>query len=122
MALKQRRELERLISQKKEETLRRYALRHAVLAELSARNIGDFVDEVTREDALGMQYTLEEHDRQELQRLEEALGRLGSDSFGYCQACQEPIEAMRLLIIPETSLCCACATDLERREGSIELV
>ena len=79
------------------------------------RNVEQLISQKKAEDAFGVEYTLEEYDWQEFQRLEEALGCLDSDNFGYCESCGEPIEISRLLIIPETSLCSACAAEQETR-------
>jgi DnaK suppressor protein len=42
--------------------------------------------------------------------LEKALRSIGTDDFGLCQACEEPIAVARLMVMPEATLCVACAS------------
>jgi len=46
-------------------------------------------------------------------RLRAALGNLHESEFGLCSHCAEPIPFARLLSIPETKLCVACAEQVE---------
>ena len=106
-----------LISKKLDEVRRRYALRHAGLADLSAKTVGDLVDEASRTYALSMECLLEDHELLEYKNLEEAQRRIGSGEFGCCRICGESIEVARLLKVPETSMCRSCSEDNERRHG-----
>ncbi len=114
MTPEQKQQLCLLLSQKQDEIRRRCAAQHNKLSDLPTRFIGDFADEATRESFFEVQSALEEHYLLELQRLTEARHRLESDDFGYCQVCKKPIEIWRLFVVPETSLCRACAADEER--------
>lgn len=116
MTSKQKRRIRLLLSQKKEQARRRYALRHAEIEDLSAETRGDFTDEAVRDGSLEMQLTIEEHDLLEFRSLEDAHGRLERKDFGCCRICKGPIRISRLLSVPETSLCYACAVALERHE------
>jgi len=49
-----------------------------------------------------------------LNRLTYALSRIDDDAFGLCEACEEPIAAARLMIMPEATLCVACANEKGR--------
>lgn len=44
----------------------------------------------------------------DLQNIEDALGRLETGSFGYCQSCGEPISLARLCKDPTVSQCSDC--------------
>jgi len=48
-----------------------------------------------------------------LHALKLALGRLDDDDFGLCVECDTPIPAARLLAVPESRMCVACAAKLE---------
>jgi DnaK suppressor protein len=52
--------------------------------------------------------------RQELEAIEEALNRLDSGDYGYCEMCGQPIEPRRLEIMPETPLCRNCMSHREK--------
>jgi len=47
-----------------------------------------------------------------LKSLEKALDSIESPEFGLCLHCEEPIAHKRLMIMPEASLCVACAEKL----------
>ncbi|MDM8526176.1 TraR/DksA C4-type zinc finger protein [Desulfococcaceae bacterium HSG8] len=44
-----------------------------------------------------------------LLKLEKALKMIDNPDFGLCRECEEPIPFARLMILPETDLCVACA-------------
>ena len=47
--------------------------------------------------------------RNKLSRLERALRNIGDPDFGLCQECEESIPFARLMAMPESNLCVACA-------------
>jgi DnaK suppressor protein len=52
--------------------------------------------------------------RQELEAIEEALQRLETDTYGYCEVCGQSIEPRRLEIMPEAPLCRNCMSHREK--------
>ena len=115
MTRKQRERLRALIAQKKETVRKRYSERYGGLADLSVKIVGDTADEAVREDALDIQFSLEEADLDELRRLDAAERRIDQEGFGICQSCGDEIDPKRLLVVPETTLCYACAVDAGRQ-------
>lgn len=55
-----------------------------------------------------------EQTKEELEQVENALDRIESGSYGKCKNCGNPIPPDRLKILPYTSLCVTCKTDLEK--------
>jgi DnaK suppressor protein len=53
-----------------------------------------------------------------LKRIDAALRRIRSGSFGDCTECEEPIEEQRLELRPITTLCISCKEDEERLQSS----
>lgn len=51
-----------------------------------------------------------------LKKIDEALARISSGTFGHCRDCEEEIELKRLEARPTTSLCIACKENSERNE------
>ena len=51
----------------------------------------------------------------QLRQIEQALKRMDSGDFGYCQSCGEPIRFERLRAQPFASLCLDCQARAERR-------
>lgn len=53
-------------------------------------------------------------DLQELQDVDDALGRLEAGSYGDCAGCGEAIAAARLTALPSVRLCASCQAAQER--------
>ena len=47
-----------------------------------------------------------------LVKLKRALKKIEEPDFGLCRECEQPIPSARLMILPETDLCVACAQDI----------
>ena len=63
-------------------------------------------------------FAAREEERQELLRVEEALGRLAKGSYGFCFYCGEPIPFARLETVPATRFCAEHQEQLE--QGKID--
>jgi len=63
-------------------------------------------------------FAAREEERQELLRVEEALGRLSKGSYGLCFYCGEPIPFARLESVPATRFCAEHQEQLE--QGKID--
>jgi len=50
-------------------------------------------------------------ERKSLREIEDALERLKTGDFGYCEACGSPISVRRLCLDPTTSRCVNCDED-----------
>ena len=51
--------------------------------------------------------------RTRLARLEQALAKLDSPYFGICRECGEAIPAGRIMLMPESTMCVQCASELD---------
>jgi DnaK suppressor protein len=58
-------------------------------------------------------YSLCERDRQALTMVEEALGKIRTNSYGLCEECEEPINEKRLEALPWVKLCINCQSKKE---------
>ena len=70
------------------------------------------VGRLSRMDALQGQAMSQEAQRRrerELANIKQALARIETGDYGYCQQCDEQIAAGRLEIDPSATLCIACA-------------
>jgi DnaK suppressor protein len=70
------------------------------------------VGRLSRMDALQQQAMAQATDRRrrsEITRAQSALRAIGSDEFGYCAECGEPIELARFEHDPALTLCFSCA-------------
>ncbi len=78
--------------------------------------IPDPNDRATVEEGRNWALRLRDRDRRLIGKVEEALARLATGSFGKCGACGRPISAARLRARPVTDLCIDCKTAAEQVE------
>jgi DnaK suppressor protein len=102
--LELRRELESLASASRQS---------AEVVELDQSRVG----RLSRMDALQAQAMAQASGRRRsvmLQRIGAALTRLDTGDYGFCAACEEPIDPKRLEFDPAATLCIGCAEQAER--------
>jgi DnaK suppressor protein len=73
-------------------------------------------DRATVEEGRNWSLRLRDRDRRLIGKIEEALARLETGTFGTCTACGRPISPARLRARPVTDLCIDCKTEAERVE------
>jgi DnaK suppressor protein len=87
---------------------------------LLPEDLADEVDLASSE--LNQSVTLRLRDREMLllKKIEEALAKIDSGTFGICEACEEPIEPKRLEARPVAELCIRCkeAQELEEKTSA----
>ncbi len=76
----------------------------------------DPVDRALLESNRNFQLRLRDRERRLLRKIQEALGRLETGTFGICDECGEEIETERLRARPVTTLCIECKEEQERLE------
>lgn len=76
----------------------------------------DEVDFTAFESENQMRLRLRNREALYLKKIDEALFRIASGTFGLCESCEEDIEARRLEARPTSTLCVACKESEERRE------
>jgi DnaK suppressor protein len=57
---------------------------------------------------------LGDRDREKVQAINEALGRVDDGSYGICESCESDIAEARLQALPFTRLCVNCQAERER--------
>jgi DnaK suppressor protein len=75
---------------------------------LASRDV-ELVERATDEWSAQVLDFARERDEHELAAVDGALGRLDDGRYGFCEVCGQPIEAARLLALPETERCLAHA-------------
>ena len=83
---------------------------------LSPDDLPDETDLAANEVNQNLVFKLRERERQLLTKIDEALSRMDSGTFGNCLDCEEPIETRRLEARPVSDLCIACKEKQEHRE------
>ena len=77
---------------------------------------GDEIDVATSEIRRNLDIRLHERERHLIQKIEAALAKMSSGTYGYCEECEEPLNLKRLNARAVASLCIACKEDQEDRE------
>ena len=78
-------------------------------------DIGDAIDSSVEEQERELDLLLQDREQSRLKGIENALQRVDSDDFGYCEECGEDISIKRLLAVPLTRMCINCQSNEERR-------
>lgn len=77
-------------------------------------DIGDAIDSSVEEQDRELDLLLKDRDQARLKGIENALQRMATDDFGYCDECGENISKKRLMAVPLTSMCINCQSIEER--------
>lgn len=80
------------------------------------KNLADFVDKAAKEEEMNLMLRTRNREGKLLKKIENALDRLKSDDFGYCESCGIEIGLRRLEARPTATLCIDCKTLAEIRE------
>lgn len=59
-------------------------------------------------------HILTDRDRDKLQAIDEALGRVDDGSYGMCESCESEIAEARLQALPFTRVCVSCQAEREK--------
>ncbi len=81
----------------------------------------EFEETATKESLVPYLDRLDEMDKQQLESIDRALGRLESNIYDVCEVCGGRISLKRLEAMPWTTMCIGCATEEDRGpRGRIE--
>lgn len=78
----------------------------------------DVSDQASAETEQNFSLRIREREQKLLKKIDEALGRLASHTYGMCVRCGEEIPHKRLKARPVTTLCIECKTRQEEEERS----
>jgi len=81
-----------------------------------AANFPDPNDRATQESEFSMELRTRDRERKLIKKIDEAIGKLDADEYGYCEACGVEIGIRRLEARPTAALCIDCKTLDEIRE------
>ena len=69
---------------------------------------GDLIDQAAARTEADLQVRVHQSDAHLSRAIEEALARIRRETFGMCEACEQPISKARLEAVPWTRLCREC--------------
>jgi DnaK suppressor protein len=81
-----------------------------------AANFPDPNDRASQESELSLELRTRDRERKLSKKIDEALERIGSDNYGYCESCGVAIGIGRLEARPTATLCIDCKSLDELRE------
>lgn len=81
-----------------------------------ATNFPDPNDRATQESEFSLELRTRDRERKLIKKIDEALGRIETHEYGYCEACGVEIGIRRLEARPTATLCIDCKTLDEIRE------
>jgi len=79
-------------------------------------DLPDEVDLASTEAGQSFNLRLRDRERVLLKKIDEALKKIDSDTYGVCEECGEDIGVERLLARPVTDLCVRCKEEQEKKE------
>lgn len=83
---------------------------------LNPEDLADEVDLASSELNQSVALRLRDRERLLLHKIEIALSKIDTGTFGVCEGCEEPIEVKRLEARPVAELCIRCKEAQERKE------
>lgn len=105
---------------------RRNALRKSVTGQLDlpkrdeAQTVGDEIDAAVESAQGELLSQLAAAESRELQRINVALERVSSGSYGICEECNKNIPLARLQAVPYATLCIKCQREMELEGRGVE--
>ncbi|MBU1191373.1 MAG: RNA polymerase-binding protein DksA [Gammaproteobacteria bacterium] len=81
-----------------------------------AANFPDPNDRATQESEFSMELRARDRERKLIKKIDETIGKLDHDDYGYCETCGVEIGVRRLEARPTAALCIDCKTLDEIRE------
>jgi DnaK suppressor protein len=81
-------------------------------------NFPDVSDQASAETDQNFSLRIREREQRLLKKIDEALGRLATHTYGICESCGNEIPYKRLKARPVTTLCIECKTSQEEQERS----
>ena len=83
---------------------------------LDADDLPDEMDLASSEYLQSFTFRLRGREKTFLKKIDHALAKIDTNTFGICENCEEEISLKRLEARPETTLCIRCKEDQEKRE------
>ena len=83
---------------------------------LDTNELPDEMDLASTEYLQSFTFRLRGREKTFLKKIDYALSKIETGTFGICEACDEAISLKRLKARPETTLCIRCKEDQEKKE------
>lgn len=94
-----------------------------IKAHANSTLLPDINDQASFESERNFEIRIKDRERKLINKVKEAIKRVGEGGYGICESCGEPIAVKRLMVRPVTTFCIHCKSEMEeeeRREESFE--
>ncbi|MBI5500860.1 MAG: TraR/DksA C4-type zinc finger protein [Deltaproteobacteria bacterium] len=109
-------EMRKILEDRRQEVMRNAQKTLGEGIRLDAAELPDDMDLASSEYLQYFNLRLRGREKTYLEKIERAIQRIDSGSFGQCDECGEPIGLERLRVRPEATLCIRCKEAQEREE------
>ncbi len=87
-------------------------------ASFDTDDLPDEIDQASSEYTQAMIFRLRDREKFLLSKIDKALARVETGTFGICERCEDEISLKRLEARPVTTLCIRCKEEQEQKEKS----
>jgi len=86
------------------------------ISSAGAPALADINDQATLESERSFELRIKDRERKLINKVQDALRKIGDGTYGICESCGEPIGIKRLQARPVTSFCINCKSEMEAEE------
>ena len=112
-------EIKQKLQEEKKQILMELQTQRAFNQDDSRKDVGDEVDSSVNEQARELSLLMRDRNRDRLEAIEEAIQRMQTGDYGYCEECGDSIPKRRLMAMPLARMCVNCQQDQERANTAL---
>lgn len=112
-------EIKQKLQEEKKQILMELQTQRAFNQDDSRKDVGDEVDSSVNEQARELSLLMRDRNRERLEAIEEAIQRMQTGDYGFCEECGDPILKRRLIAMPLARMCVNCQQDQERANTAL---
>ena len=112
-------EIKQKLQEEKKQILMELQTQRAFNQDDFRKDVGDEVDSSVNEQARELSLLMRDRNRDRLEAIEEAIQRMQTGDYGFCEKCGDPIPKRRLIAMPLARMCVNCQQDQERANTAL---
>ena len=112
-------EIKQKLQEEKKQILMELQTQKAFNQDDFRKDVGDEVDSSVNEQARELSLLMRDRNRDRLEAIEEAIQRMQTGDYGFCEECGDPIPKRRLIAMPLARMCVNCQQDQERANTAL---
>jgi|TARA_B100000749_G_scaffold145594_1_gene111726 DnaK suppressor protein len=112
-------EIKQKLQEEKKQILMELQTQRAFNQDDFRKDVGDEVDSSVNEQARELSLLMRDRNRDRLEAIEEAIQRMQTGDYGFCEECGDPIPKRRLIAMPLARMCVNCQQDQERANTAL---